>query len=147
MRFNKEGRFSFEKHKDSINLGFLGLIIILNVFRASPTKTYVLLDGRLSETPELDKFCTGFINQIINKKLQEEMVEPDIYEVLIQDNYKILNLLGNETALFSRAKDNSCAVVIKDRLGLRRFEIQVNKSFDYPFYYRVQKVDEPLVEG
>ena len=75
------------------------------------------------------------------------MVAPDIYDVLVEDNYKELKLVGSEVPLFSRAKDDTCAVIIKDKLGLRRFDIWVNKSFEFPYYFRVQKVDEPLVEG
>ncbi len=148
MRFDKGRRFNFSQNKDYIIVGLLGLTIILNLFSLSGSDlTYILTNVKSVENPELNQFCISFIDQILNKSLHSEMVESDIYEVLVQDDYKVLNLLGNEKPLFSRVKDNTCAVIIQDKLGLRRFEISVNKSFDYPFYYRVQKVDEPMVEG
>lgn len=148
MRFDKGGKFNFSQNKDYIMVGLLGLGIILNFFSLiGSDRTYVLTNGKTVEAPELNQFCVSFIDQILNKSLQVEMVESDIYDVLVQDDYKVLNLAGNERPLFSRVKENTCAVIIQDKMGLRRFEISVNKSFDYPFYYRVQKIDEPMVEG
>lgn len=148
MRFDKGRKFNFSQNKDYIIVGLLGLGIILNFFSLSGSdRTYVLTNGKTVEAPELNQFCVSFIDQILNKSLQVEMVESDIYDVLVQDDYKVLNLMGNEKALFSRVKENTCAVIIQDKLGLRRFEISVNYSYEYPFYYRVQKVDEPMVEG
>ncbi len=148
MSWNRRGKFNFVDNKDNIMIGLLILGIVINLFSEGKSKNvYVLTSGKTTETPELNQFCTSFVDQIVNKSLQAEMVEADIYDVLIQDNYKELKLVGQEKTIFSRASDDNCAVVIKDKLGLRRFNIWVNKSFDYPFYYRVQKVNEPLVEG
>ncbi len=148
MRFHKEGKLSLSKHKDSIILSLLVLILIISIFsRGTSERPHVLSKGKTLESPELDQFCVEFIHQIVNKRLQKGMVEADIYEVLIQENYKVLNLVGREEPLFSRVKDDNCAVVIKDKLGLRRFDIWVTKSLEHPFYYRVRKIDEPSIEG
>ena len=148
MSWNRRGKFNFFEHKDIIIIGLLVLSIFLNIFISrGPEKLYVLSNGKSTETPELNQFCTSFIDQILSRNLQKEMVAPDIYDVLVGDNYKELKLVGSEIPLFSRANGDSCAVIIKDKLGLRRFDIWVNSSFDFPFYFRVQKIDEPLVEG
>jgi hypothetical protein len=147
MRWNTKDQDRLKKHKDLAILLILILLLILNIISIKGDTVYVLTDGKTKEAPELDLFCSSFIEQIINKGLQRNMVEPDIYDVLVSDNYKILNLAGSERVLFSRTNDSSCSVIVKDQIGLRRFEITVNKSTDYPFYYRVQKIDEPTLEG
>ena len=148
MSWNRRGKFNFPENKDYIIVGLLVLGIVLNLFKSAETeRLYVLSNGKTVEAPELNQFCSSFVDQILSKNLQKEMVAPDIYDVLVEDNYKELKLVGSEVPLFSRAKDDTCAVIIKDKLGLRRFDIWVNKSFEFPYYFRVQKVDEPLVEG
>jgi hypothetical protein len=148
MSWNRRTKFNLSQNKDSIIMGLLVLGIILNIFSFfGREKQYVLTNGAITEEPELNQFCTSFVEQILHKSLHVEMVEPDIYEVLVHENYKVLNLTGSEKVLFSKVNADTCAVVIKDKLGLRRLDIWVNKSIDYPFYFRVQKIDEPLVEG
>lgn len=148
MSWNRRGKFNFSQNKDVITIGLLVVGIVINILISGGSeKFYVLSNGKPAAEPELDQFCSSFIDQILSKNLQKSMVAPDIYDVLVSDNYKELKLVGSEVPLFSRAKDDSCAVIIKDKLGLRRFDIWVNKSFDFPFYFRVQKIDEPLVEG
>ena len=148
MRFNKCRSDIFLEYKDKITMILLLVSIVIGATNScSKEKEYVLTDGKKSEAPELEKFCSAFIDQIINKSLHREMVEPDIFDVLVQDNYKVLNLVGGEKSLYSRSNDHDCSVIVQDKLGLRRFDIKVNKAFDYPFYYRVQKIDEPKVEG
>lgn len=148
MRLQKSSKFNFLQYRDQIIIGLLLLGIFLNLINfGSSEKSFVLTNGKELEAPELDMFCISFINQILKKNLQKDMVEPDIYDILVQDNYQVLKLVGSETALFSRVKDDQCAVIVKDKLGLRRFDIWVNKSFSYPFYYRAQKIDEPGLEG
>lgn len=149
MNWNKRrGGSNFSPYKDHIIIALLILGIILTIaMSGGSNRTYLLSNGTEVENPDLNQFCTAFVDQILHKNLHQEMVEPDIYEVLVQDSYKVLNLIGSERPLFSRANGDNCAVIIKDKIGLRRIEIWVNKSFSYPFYYRVQKVDEPLVES
>lgn len=148
MTWNRKGKFEFSQNKDNIIIGFLILLVIISLLSfGSGKSTYFLTNGLKSETPDLNQFCVSFIEQIIHKQLHKEMVESDIYDVLVESNYKVLNLVGNETPLFSRVKNKDCAVIIRDQLGLRRFEISVNSSFENPFYYKVRRVDEPLVEG
>jgi hypothetical protein len=148
MRFSKSRGSVLVEHKDKMTLLLLVLSIFIGLFNScSRDKEYVLFDGKNVEAPELESFCSAFIDQIINKSLHRQMVEPDIYEVLTQDNYSILKLVGSEKSLYSRSTEEECSVIVKDQLGLRRFDIRVNKSTDYPFYYRVQKIDEPRIEG
>ena len=148
MRFNREKRVNFSEHKDKVTLILLILSILIGASNScSKDREYVLTNGKKTEAPEIERFCSAFIEQIINKSLHREMVEPDIYEVLVQDNYKILNLVGSEKSLYSRSSDRDCSVIVKDKLGLRRFDIKVNKSTEYPFFYRVQRIDEPSIEG
>ena len=148
MRLQKNAKFNFLQYRDQIIIGLLLLGIFLHLINPGASeKSFVLTNGKELETPELDMFCVSFVNQILNKNLQKDMVEPDIYDILVQDNYQILKLVGSEKTLFSRVKDDQCAVIVKDKLGLRRFDIWVNKSFSYPFYYRAQKIDEPGLEG
>jgi hypothetical protein len=148
MSWNRRGKFNFVELKDTIIIGLLVLGIVLNIFSSvGAEKVYILSNGKPLDEPELNQFCTSFIDQILSRNLQKEMVAPDIYDVLVGDNYKELKLVGSEVPLFSRANGDSCSVIIKDKLGLRRFDIWVNSSFDFPFYFRVQKIDEPLVEG
>ncbi len=148
MRFNKSRGDFFLKHKDTLIMALLVVSILLGFFNScGQEKNYVLTEGKEIEAPELERFCSAFIDQIINKSLHREMVEPDIYDVLVADNYSILKLLGHENALFSRSTEQDCSIIIKDRIGLRRFDIKVNKSKEYPFFYRVQRIDEPKIEG
>ena len=148
MRTNRNNDLLLNQYKDKITLLLLMIIIFLGTFNmCSRNKEYVLTDGKKIEAPELEKFCNAFIDQMINKALHKEMVEPDIFEVLIEGNYKVLNLVGHEKSLYSRSSDQDCSVIVQDRLGLRRFDLKVNKSHDYPFFYRVQKIDEPRIEG
>lgn len=148
MRFSKTKGRVLGENKDKITLALLVLSIFVGLFNSCrKDKEYVLSDGKKAEAPELESFCRAFIDQIINKSLHREMVEPDIYEVLTQNNYSILNLVGSEKSLYSRSNNDECSVIVKDQIGLRRFDIRVNKSIDYPFYYRVQKIDEPRIEG
>ena len=148
MRFNRDKRVTLSEHKDKITLILLVISILIGATNScTKEKEYVLTEGKKMEAPELERFCSAFIDQIINKSLHREMVEADIYEVLIQDNYKVLNLVGSERSLYSRSSDRDCSVIVQDKLGLRRFDIKVNKSVDYPFYYRVQRIDEPGIEG
>lgn len=147
MRWSDRDEGKFKKYKDIAIFSLLILILTISLFNGSSKKTYVLSNGTERSVPDLGYFCESFINQILNKKLQQEMVEHDIYDVLISENYKILNLVGREQILFSRAEDQQCSVIIQDQLGLRRFEVTVNTSSEYPFHYKVQKVDEPQIEG
>ena len=148
MRFQKERGDVFSNHRDKIMI----TLLIFNIFlgglnSCSKGKEFILTDGKKAQAPDLERFCGAFIDQIINKSLHKEMVEPDIYDVLVQDEYKELNLVGSEKTLYSRSSENDCSVIVQDKLGLRRFEIIINKSLDYPFFYRVQKIDEPKIEG
>ncbi len=148
MSFNRGRNSIFPEKRDKIYLIVLVLILVGTLINSSSTRTvYVLTDGKKSAEPDLEKFCGSFIDQIINKSLHKEMVENDIYDVLVQDNYKVLNLVGREKPLYSRSSEEECSVIVQDQLGLRRFDIRVNKSIDYPFYFRVQRVDEPRIEG
>ena len=148
MRFNRGQRVTLSEHKDKITLLLLVISILIGAINScTKEKEYVLTEGKKTEAPELERFCSAFIDQIINKALHREMVEADIFDVLVQDDYKVLNLVGGEKSLYSRSNDRDCSVIVQDKLGLRRFDIKVNKAFDYPFYYRVQKIDEPKIEG
>lgn len=148
MRFNKSRDHEFFKLKEFMILILLIICVLLGLFNTfSKGTNYVLSNGIETKEPDLELFCNAFINQIINKSLHREMVEPDIYDVLVSDNYKVLNLLGHENALFSRSTENDCSIIVKDRIGLRRFDIKVNKSKEHPFFYRVQRIDEPRIEG
>lgn len=148
MRMGRRTSINWAQHQDKIVIGLLILILLIaTIGSLGHGRTYVLTDGKETDTPGLNQFCLSFVEQILGKRLHNEMVEPDIYEVLVQNNYEVLGLLGSETPLFSKAQDDNCSVVIKDKLGLRRFNIWVNKSLEYPFYYRVRKVDEPAIEG
>ena len=148
MRRDLRKKFIISENKEYIIMGLVVLGIVTNLlFGGDSGKTYILSNGTKSDAPEMDLFCASFINQILNKKLQSEMVEADIFEILVQDDYKILNLTGEEAPLFTRVKEDNCAVILKDKLGLRRIDLWVNKSFTNPFYYRVRKIDEPSVEG
>ena len=147
MRFIKTNNGNFTQHKDKVTICLLALCVFLSTLSLfSKEREYVFTEGKKAEAPELENFCLAFINQIINKSLHREMVESDIYDLLIQDNYKVLNLIGEEKTLFSRSVDQDCSVIVQDKLGLRRFDIRVNKSFEYPFFYKVQKIDEPKIE-
>jgi len=148
MSFQRGRKEAFYQHKDILIFILLITTVFLGFYNScSRSKEYVLTSGKNLESPELDLFCSAFIDQIINKSLHEEMVENDIYQALIEENYKILNLVGSERRLFSRSQEQDCAVIIQDKIGLRRFDVRVNKSFEYPFFYKVQRVDEPKVEG
>jgi hypothetical protein len=148
MRFLKNDKFHSLKENQSLILILLILSILIGIYGLfSSDKTYVLTTGKSAETPEMETFCRAFIEQILNKSLHQEMVEGDIYSVLTENNYSVLGLVGSEELLFSRSKENQCSVILRDKLGLRRFDLWVNKSFDYPFYYRIQKIDEPKIEG
>ncbi len=147
MRWSGEKQIKIFKNKDALILVILLILLGLSLLNLKGDRVYILTDGKTEEIPKLDLFCRSFITQIISKNLQKEMVEPDIFDVLIADNYKVLNLVGHENVLFSRADTSTCSVIVKDQLGLRRFEITVNVSENYPFFFRVQKIDEPTLEG
>lgn len=148
MSWDRRGKLGSLATKENILLALVSVNILFTMFaNFGAGKSFILTNGKEAEEPGLEKFCSSFIDQILSKSLHEEMVEADIYDVLVEDNYKVLNLVGSEKTLFTRVNDNNCAVVIKDKLGLRRFDLSVNKSIDYPFFYRVKRVDEPMVEG
>ena len=147
MRWHTENKIKFLNYKDEIILALLLLLVVFNLLNTKGERVYLLTDGKTEDSPKLELFCRSFFEQIISRNLQKEMVEPDIFEILILDNYKILNLLGHEKILYSRAENSSCSVIIKDRVGLRRFDLNVNISENYPLFYRVQKIDEPTIEG
>ena len=147
MRWTTKDQVWFKKHKDVAIFILLFVLLGLNILSSKGGTVYVLAGGKTKDTPDLELFCRSFIEQIIKKDLQKAMVEPDIYDVLVSDSYKVLNLVGRERVLYSNSDVSTCSVIVKDQIGLRRFEITVNKSTDYPFYYRIQKIDEPSLEG
>lgn len=93
-----------------------------------------------SEAPKRE-FCSAVMTQMIAKKLSPKLLDEGLFELVTRDNYSALYLSGKESILGIWSTDNSCKVLFRQE-HLRAFDLFLDDSGEYPFYYKVMKITE-----
>lgn len=93
-----------------------------------------------SEAPKRE-FCSAVMTQMIAKKLSPKLLDEGLFELVTRDNYSALYLSGKESILGIWSTDNSCKVLFREE-QLRAFDLILDDSGEYPFYYKVMKITE-----
>ena len=93
-----------------------------------------------SEAPKRE-FCSAVMSQMIEKKLSSKLMEEGLFELVTRDNYGALYITGKEQIKGIWSTEESCKVLIRGE-QLRAFDLYLDNSGQYPFYYIVTKITE-----
>lgn len=113
-------------------LFFLVLNFIISIFLFSKRETYILANGAESQTPSKSDFCSVVGKQLINKKISDKVVAPDIYSAITEKNYSAMEFDGTERLFGISEKDDQCEISIKDSLGVRVFKLTLIQNKEWP---------------
>ena len=100
-------------------------------------------DFSVGETPE--KVCFFGMNSIISGKAQSQYFSLELFDYL-KDNPTILKLSSDDQVINVIFRDDRCKVVIKNDEQMRGFIIPLEKSLEYPLYYRIATIKEDDID-
>jgi hypothetical protein len=95
----------------------------------------------ISNEPSKRDFCFLLMNQMIHKKLSPKLLEENLFDLVISDNYSALFFKGNEKISGIWSGEESCKVMVQGKVP-RSFDFYLTTDGKYPFYYQVRKITE-----
>lgn len=106
-------------------------------------KTHFIAPSKYTSIePVKEHFCTQAFQSIIDRKLHPHMMSKSIKKALIQSQYAVLELSLGDELKYVFSTEKGCKVIIKDKIGLRQFDLNLDKGENYPFYFLISEIHE-----
>lgn len=122
------------------NAGVSLILLVLMFFKVKPL--FIREETGLSSEASKRDFCALSMNQMIQRKLSPKLMSEGLFQLVTKNNYEALYLNGDESVSSVWSSKDKCKVLLKTNEGPRSFDLHLDGSNDFKFYYQIRKITE-----
>ena len=115
----------------------------LNIWRE---RYFVFSGGEIfKERPLAEHICKKGFESIVSGEPHSFYVSKGIIDILNQEGAFLVNV--KDILKLTSSEKNKCKLIIKDKLGIRTFMIGLISNDEFPFFYKINQIDELEIKG
>ncbi len=133
-----------KESRERVLLILASVVLLLNLVLGffSGRKAFMPQAPLAVSVPPKRDFCYLSFTQILSKNLSPIFIEDSLFDLVSRDSYAAMRLNGDEKISFIYSGEEFCKVIIKDKVGLRSFDVFVNEDGGFPYYFKIWKIKE-----
>ena len=133
-----EEKYLFALQAIGVAVGILLILVVKNYTQ------HIFIKEAPELTTEASKrdFCTMSMNQMIQKKLSQQLMDESLYSQVTANGYKAMLFNEDDKVSSVFSNDESCKVLVHTPDGIRSFDLILESNNDYKFFYQIKKIHE-----
>lgn len=116
------------------------ILLVLMFVKLRPL--FLTEEAGLSTEASKRDFCALSMNQMIQRKLSPKLMSEGLFQLVTKNNYEALYLKGDESVSSVWTSKDRCKILLKTSEGPRSFDLHLDESSNFKFYYQIKKITE-----